>query len=211
MKTYYRRKALGICTTCGKQKAMDGKIRCLDCHKAQLIENRETYHFYVKNRVCPICRKEPLFENEKSCLECNAKRLNNNDAYRNRDRKHYNLLCAGYRKKYKAEREEKGLCNRCGKRKAEVGRKTCEVCKIKRREQQRKDRERKGIKTDRSEWVSNGLCYFCGNPIDRNGRSCKKCAEKMTSNLPPDRGGGKHWENQNKLLFQKGKRHEEVR
>lgn len=183
---------------------MDGKTRCLDCHNKQLEEGKLNHHFYIKIGICPFCRKVPLMGKEKSCPECNAKRLNNNDAYRKRNREHYNLLCSSYRKKYKAEREEKGLCNRCGKRKAEAGRKTCEVCKIKRREQQRKDRERKGIKTDRSEWVSNGLCYFCGNPIGRDGRCCKKCAEKMTGNLPPDRGGGKHWKNQDKLLYQKG-------
>ena len=206
MSSYYKRKEKGICTDCGKQKAIVGKIRCDECSKKQVEENRLNHAFYIKIGICPFCRKEKLFGSEKSCPECNAKRVNANDVYRNRNRERYNKMCSEYRKKYKAEREAKGLCNRCGKRAAETGRKTCIVCREKQREQQRLDRDRKGVKVDRNERVANGLCYFCAEPIDRDGKSCSKCAAIMTANLPEKRGGGKHiWRMYDQALYKKGK------
>ena len=73
---------------------------------------------------------------------------------------------------------------------------------MKKREYDRKAREKRGIAIPRSERVANGLCYHCGTAIS-SGRLCKTCIDRVTANLPKDRGGGRHWKNANKLIFGK--------
>lgn len=55
---------------------------------------------------------------------------------------------------------------------------------------------------ERSERPNYGFCYTCGNPLDRDGRVCKKCAEMMKKNLPADRDN-EAWRNDNNLIFGK--------
>ncbi len=109
---------------------------------------------------------------------------------------------SSHRKRYH-EKKEQGLCVRCGKRKFESGRTLCTICLYKKQRYEQESRERKGIEIPRSERVANGLCYTCGNPLDRDGRICVSCAEKMTRNLPEKRGGNVYWQKQNKLITYK--------
>ena len=40
-------------------------------------------------------------------------------------------------------------------------------------------RNRQRLDIQRCERVSYGLCYVCGEKLDREGRTCKKCAELL--------------------------------
>lgn len=92
------------------------------------------------------------------------------------------------------------------KKKVASGHTCCPVCLEKKRERGRIDR-RKKEKTGmcRSERPNYGLCYTCGEPIDREGRVCLKCAGKMKDNLPNHRDNSV-WRNDNKLIFRNGGR-----
>lgn len=92
---------------------------------------------------------------------------------------------------------------RCGKYPEKEGGVYCERCSVKKKEYERKAREKRGVIIPRSERVENGLCYFCGTPIEE-GRICKGCSDKITRNLPEKRGGGEHWRKQNSLIFRSG-------
>ena len=207
-KTYENRKKMGVCVSCGKEREDKNYVCCKSCRDNQKKYSSEARIFYLNLRICPRCKKNRLFGTEKTCIECLA------DI--SEERKH------GKKKKYSSQAyrsriskmKENGICRGCAHRKVEVGKTYCSICLQKKRERAKQYLvEKNEINIiDRHERPNYGLCYFCGNELDRNGRSCQKCADKTTANLPHDKGGkNEYWRQQNKIIFKKGKRHEEVR
>lgn len=194
--TYIRRKAQGLCVKCGKQAA-DGRVMCAECAEKQRIYRKENREFFKSMGLCPRCGKNKLFGEEKECPECLAMMYEINK----RSKERRNITSSDYFKKYYQQAKESGLCCDCRKRKAVEGHVYCQNCREKRKELGKIYRRSKDNNAlERSERPDYGLCYTCGNPLDRDGRICKKCAEKMTKNLPSQRDNIL-WRNDNKLIF----------
>ena len=196
------RESIGVCTKCGGELDTDGKT-CSKCRELANRKKKEDRDYYLAHGICPYCCTEKLFGTERSCPECRAKRLNITERSRKRNwDKVLEQTASSHRKKYH-DRKEQGLCVRCGKRKSESDRTVCMICLTKKRRYDQENRERKGIVIPRSERVANGLCYTCGNVLDRDGRICASCADRMTRNLPEERGGNVYWSKQNRFIAYK--------
>lgn len=195
-KTYYERKQKGICTKCGKNKAIEGKVMCQQCLDKQNEYRRKNREFFRKNNLCPVCGKNKLFGDEKMCPECLAYMAEVNKKSRE---KHGGN--SAYYKRDIARLKENGICRGCRKRKVVTGKTYCEICLEKKRIRSKEYRRKKsGEGLRRSERPAYKLCYTCGNKLDRNGRVCQKCADILTKNLPKERDN-KAWREDNKLLF----------
>lgn len=74
--TAERRKADGICVTCGKRKAMNGKTRCGICLVKQRKQAKERRGAYLERYerptygMCYICGSKELYENRNLCKRC---------------------------------------------------------------------------------------------------------------------------------------------
>ena len=165
-----RRKEQGLCLKCGNPLDREGTY-CAECRKIINEEVQETRHWYQNHGICPRCRNNNLFGDEKVCPECSAKAYEY--AMRSRERlgkEHYNSQHAESSKKQHHKRIKLGICTRCGKREADVGYKTCGICRVKTRNYKRL----KYGKPNRSERYKQGLCYFCDNPIKDGYKVCEK-------------------------------------
>ncbi len=180
-----------MCPVCGKREIGPRAEMCESCGCKR---NRE---YYFRIGVCPVCKKNKLFGTERMCPECRA------NAAERQFKRYYaqyekvRIQTRASRKRVYDRRKSEGICTRCGTRKAQPGKALCKMCAIK-----KSNRETQDI--PRSERVSHGLCYFCGESLDREGRSCKKCAERCTRTIAPYRPGKtKAWSDANELLFRK--------
>lgn len=159
-----------MCLACGKQLDREG-VYCIECRKKKTKENTETRHWYQEHRICPRCGKNDLFGDEKVCLECNAKAYEITIRSRERlGREHYNNQHNEWARNEHQKRIEQGICTRCGKRNADVGYKTCGICRAKTRNYKRI----KYGKPDRKDRAVQGLCYFCDSPIKEGYKVCEK-------------------------------------
>lgn len=95
--------------------------------------------------------------------------------------------------------KEQGICTYCKHEKAVAGKTKCAKCSAKiknRKEQKRND-------ISRSDRISYGLCYICGDNIIDGKGVCQKCYEtrlesiKKIMYLPVNR----YWKEQNNLVF----------
>ena len=188
----------GLCINCGGFLDTNGKA-CSKCRQKFSEEAKERRQWYLQSGICQLCGKEKLYGSEKYCPECRAKRANQSEKQREKDRERYNKMCSDIRKRNYLKRKEEGLCTRCGKRKSETG-KLCVLCHEKRKNYSQSKRSKENL-IPRVERVSFGLCYTCGSKLDRRGRVCEKCANKMSNNLPAIRGGGGHWAKDNSIAF----------
>lgn len=194
---YNRRKEQGICVICGKEKAGDGKVACEKCLENRRNYQRETRKFFRKMKICPRCAKNKLFGEEKTCPECLAQNI----IMRKKTCIKKDKTNMDYFNERQETLKELGLCRTgCGRKRAE-GKTYCETCLVKHREASRERSRRKSRDgLSRSERPNYGLCYTCGDQLDRDGRICSKCAEKMTLNLPKVHDN-KNWRKQNANLF----------
>lgn len=165
-----------VCIECGKEYLGSSDI----CPVCQARKNRE---YFISRGICPHCRKNPIFKGEKSCPECKAVFANWSAEFRSQNREHTNRLAAKSHKNTYWKRKEAGICVRCGKRKPIPEMTLCGICRAKASQSNRKASKKRGNEIPRSERVANGLCYFCGAELDREGRSCKKCAAKCAKSL----------------------------
>lgn len=177
---------------------------CSECAEKSRIDVREKREFMRNMGICPRCCKNKLFGSEKECPECAAMMYERN----RKSVERRNACAADYYRKDIARLKSEGLCRGCRKRKVAVGKTYCPICLAKKRERGRIYRRKKDNAIDRSERPNYGLCYTCGEPIDREGRTCARCAEIMKNNLP-DQRDNLAWRNDNKLIFGNGGRKNE--
>ena len=163
----------GLCTRCGKPLDRKGWT-CISCLEKKREDNRKDREYYIKNHVCPRCRKEKLYGDETICISCTRKEYEYTMKSRERlGRDHYNKVHREWAKVRYQQNVENGICNRCGKRKADGGYRTCGVCREKQREYKRIKYQEK-VKVPRDERVKNGLCFFCDNPQKDGYKVCEK-------------------------------------
>ncbi len=144
---YKRRKENGLCPRCGRKLDRDGHY-CSTCLGKVRESRREDREFYRSIGICPVCRKAILYGDEKTCIECRTyyaiyrekHNLTNDqkEKYRNRFKEQ--------RRNIYWERKEKGICTKCGKRKAMGGKSKCILCLEKDAEVHRNKRESKIMK-----------------------------------------------------------------
>lgn len=165
-----KRKISGLCVRCGKPMDRDG-IYCTDCLNIINKETRERRAWYKSHKICPRCGKNDLIGDENVCLECGAREYTITMASRKRlGKEHFNKTHNEWARKKYAERVEKGICTRCGKRKADYGFKTCGICRAKDAETRR---VRNGVKE--KDWrEQQGVCHFCDRPAKPGYKVCEE-------------------------------------
>lgn len=173
---YMQMKENGSCPRCKKPMDRKGAL-CTSCRAKAIIYERETRAFLRANRICPYCRKNKLYENEKRCYDCYIKvaeyREKNKPTEEQRGR--YRRSFETAQRSLYQERSEKGICTRCGKRKAMPCKKKCGVCLEEDRIYHLKKRKTGNISQERLE---KGLCYFCGKPAMKGNTICIDCHKK---------------------------------
>lgn len=170
-----KRKKNKLCRDCGKPLDRDG-VRCIECNDKHNQYQNENRRYYQSLGFCPRCKIEKLYGDEKMCINCSRYMQEIN--LKNRDRLEYNKQHAEWSRRTHKQMLEKGICYRCRKRKADVGYKTCGICRTKLREKRRVE----NYKPSRKERYKQGLCFFCDNPIKQGYKVCDKhyqdCVDK---------------------------------
>lgn len=147
------------------------------------MPNSEDYQWYKRNGICTHCLKNKAEPKITLCLECKME----NRKYRSSKKK-----TKEERKIYDAQtrlfRKEHGLCTACGKHTKERGL-LCNRCYAKARKNAKKH-WKKTHDIPRSEYVSYGMCYYCGSTELVDGKKlCKKCYETRLACIDKI----KHW------------------
>lgn len=184
----------GICTYCGKPKEDDRFLRCASCRKRFAIEQQKRREQYRKLGLCVECGKVPVFCGDKRCEKCkekqdlyNAKSLANRtkEKWRKANRDRYYRL------------KSKGLCTKCGSRKA-VKWGLCIDCYVK--DKRRPTRSKNGI--PREQWGEYGLCYSCGKEKRIEGKKiCAKCMSNNTIMQARQYINDHPWAKENNIIF----------
>lgn len=196
---YKKRKDNGLCPRCGKLLDREGHY-CSECLLKENKYRRESRMFCKQNGICPVCGKERLFGDEKQCISCRQKNYEKRKPLTGEQKERYGKRFRKQQKSLYRERAEKGICTRCGKRKADTGKKKCRICLDKDAEIHRKRTyEKKSVREQRKE---NYLCYYCGKKIDRKtGQICQSCWERCRQAGLKSSGGNIYWKNDNKIVF----------
>ena len=196
---YKNRKDNGLCPRCGKLLDREGHY-CSECLEKVNEYKRENREFYIENGICPVCGKENLFGDEKQCISCRQKAYERRKPLTDEQKERYGKRFREQQKTLYIERVESGICTRCGKYKAEKGKKKCRICLDKDAEMHRKRTyNRKNIKEYRKE---NHLCYYCGKEIDRDtGQICQSCLERCIQSGMKSSRRNEYWKNDNKIVF----------
>lgn len=194
---YENRKNNNQCPRCGKILDRQGYY-CSDCLIKAREYNKEYREFCRENHICTECKKERVYGEDKICPECRVKR----DKYRkplSDDQK--TKMNENSRGTYHT-RLELNVCTRCGKRKPVAGKKKCAKCLNYDSEMHRKRYLNiQNIKEYRKE---NHLCYYCGEPIDRQqGQLCQKCWQIDHERGKRLNSDNKYWRIDNQFLSYK--------
>lgn len=171
VRRYWARKSNQLCVSCGKAND-SGKILCPQCSERRHMEDKQDRVFREGLGLCNRCGKNRVFGGEKRCPECRAK-ANRNAARRGRtdgERKKNNDSCRLRYHEYAA----RGICVKCGRRRAVPGKRRCGICAHRRADQDRQRRGTSGMA--RAERCGYGLCYTCGSILDMdNVKLCSRC------------------------------------
>ncbi len=196
-KNYNLLKSMGICTGCGKEKAVEGKVMCKACQEEKTAEQRARREQAKKFGVCPRCFKNKLYVGETCCPECYEKRRKNAAAYKEKNLKNQRK----YHAKKVEELSDKGLCRYCWTRPATPGMSSCLRCRERRKKYTKKD----GI--DKFERGLYGLCYICGEPVIEGKKLCKEHYDLAVSHLPKKTDNTNHvWGKDEHIRYEQWKR-----
>lgn len=194
---YKRRKESGLCPRCGAELDREGYY-CSKCLEKVRIYRRENNDFYRKNHLCTECGKYRVPDSQRICPECLAKR----DKYRKPLTEKNKSKMRKYNHEQYNSRSESGICTRCGKRKAAVGRKKCEMCLAKNAEQKRLSRnQQKMSKKDYK--PQNHLCLWCGKPVQKGKKLCKEHQAQAVAN-GKKAAETSFWRGENRLIGRHG-------
>lgn len=128
-KTEWRRKRVeqGLCSKCGRVRDRKGWY-CSDCLANERERSRKNRDFLKALKICPYCGKNKLWGAERRCLECHAKLKSQWNNLTDEKKREYEEENSRQKKIRYDKRSDEGICTRCGKRKAEYGRKKCRLC-----------------------------------------------------------------------------------
>lgn len=164
-------------------------------HRAELTEyERERRAYYTSQGICGYCGQNRVVKGKTACFDCLEKRRESQqkhrDAMTDEQRK---ALRARNRANYKLRTERRIAnheCIKCGRTLPDGYKYSyCNECRLKNMRRMNDVYNRRYRRTDnaginRSEWVSMGICYTCGKPIEREGdRLCEKCKATAMMNV----------------------------
>ena len=182
-----RRRAEGLCTSCGNAPAAPGRVTCEPCLEQRRAEDRARYaagkaagqpyggaNAETKRRsarakgkrrrkawreagLCLRCGKPPAVEGGKICAPCQERRR------------------AKERRKYAARRAA-GLCTNCGTH-AFDGQAYCGPCAVIRNARRPPERRNEAARRKYAERRALGQCTDCGGPSQGAAR-CEPCARR---------------------------------
>ena len=165
-----------------------------------MTERAEEYQFYKRLKICVRCHKNQAEPNRVMCLECSGaesdyrkkkRKCSDTDEFKKKDLDKYYKL------------KQQGICTYCKHEKALQGKTKCQKCLSKIRNK----RNAKKCDIDRSERVSYGLCYICGNDgLYKDTHVCEKCYKKRyesISKIMHDKASNNYWNQDNKAVFNK--------
>lgn len=133
MTDYQFYKRMGVCPRC-KEK-IDGKtILCKRCSEIANEYTKAHRKMLVSIGVCPVCRKEKLPEGRKQCELCRQKNYEIQKTISEKKRRKYRKTFNKKQKTLYKYLSIKGICTRCKKEKALIGKKKCQNCLEKDRE-----------------------------------------------------------------------------
>lgn len=165
------------------------------------MSNKQDYDFYKSIGICVRCHKNAAEPNKVMCLECAGREL---DQYYEKGRSKTTLCKDSHRKKLHYEQCKKnGICPRCGRNVEDHRFVYCKRCRAKMSEWRAKNRK----DIDRSERVSHGICYICGESFTMPGKGvCSDCYETrliaMNKCLSSRKDGfNDYWKQENRLIF----------
>lgn len=166
---------------------LDEHGMCHKCGKRKVLEGR---------KFCPVCI-------EKNVINCMKKYQKKPESEMIYDGKPYSER----RKELYRQKRENGICVKCTN-KATHGRlcwecfRKCKKINDRRLQRQKDQRWDRGLIPEYRK--ENGLCCFCGNPVENpenHGRACNACAVKMS--LYSMRGDKTYWRALNRAAFAK--------
>lgn len=165
----------GLCTRCGKPNPTPNNCMCPECKEINKSQRKEVYAYRKRIGICVRCGKNKAEPNRCMCYEC----LDN-------DRLRYSMVAKDRRrqgdKNYKRHitmiRLQSGTCPRCGKHESINGG-LCKNCRAYLRNY--RDMSRQEI--PRTERVSYGLCYICGNKVMDGKGVCEECYKTRLSSV----------------------------
>lgn len=191
---YRKRKALGICTHCGRNDAEPGHVECKKCRvKHNLREqkrrdsDREAFREHARERMrqrkaearenglCSRCCNAPADKGHKTCWRCrmNSRRVKTYAMSDEQKRRKAEL-----KKARRQKLVEEHICVRCGKRPARDGYTECALCADKCNRRRREKAHERGVIP--REMGGNGLyCRRCFKPKCRGERICPDCLDKL--------------------------------
>ena len=160
-----------------------------------MTERYEEYHFYKDLGICVRCHKNPAEPHKAMCMECafaeservKRKRAENPENKRKQDLDKYYEL------------KRKGICTYCRKEKSVAGKTKCERCLAKIRN--KRNARKKNI--SRSERISYGLCYICGDKVIEGKGVCQNCYETRLDSIKKIMymPANDCWKEQNRIVF----------
>lgn len=165
-----------------------------------MTERAEEYQFYKSLKICVRCHKNQAEPNRVMCLECSgaeSDRMKEKRKYSDADK----LKKKDMDKYYKLKQQ--GICTYCKHEKALQGRTKCQKCLSKIRNK----RNSKKCDIARSERVSYGLCYICGNDVlYKDTHVCEKCYKtryESISKIMHKKEKNNFWKQDNNVVFRK--------
>ena len=196
---YRKRKALGICTHCGRNDAEPGHVECQKClvkhrvrEQKRRDSDREAFREHARERMrqrkaearanglCSRCCNASADKGHKTCWRCRA---NNNDG---KLQKRSDAQKARAKENAKARRERliaAHICTRCGERPARERFKDCGICAAK------VNRRRRELKYQRGQAIpaymrgDGTYCKRCYKPKCNGEKLCDECRDKARKSI----------------------------
>lgn len=196
---YQERKSNGLCVQCGKANE-DGRSSCPGCRARENERKRQDRIFYAAHGLCTRCGKNSVFGEDRTCFECRAKDLVSKGR-RDRD-KMKKKDSEGFQRRYRA-RSEQGICVGCGRRRAAEGKKRCETCARRDTAAHMKTYWKKKAASGgipRNERRLHGFCYICNGRLDRDGKVCSRCHERLKAMAAKK---SDYWKRDNEVAFRR--------
>ena len=196
---YRKRKALGICTHCGKNDAEPGHVECKKCRvKHNLREqkrrdsDREAFREHAwermcqrkaearENGLCSRCCNVPADKGYKTCWRCrmNSRRVKTYAMSDEQKRRKAELTKARRQKLV-----EEHICVRCGKRPAREKFKDCGICAAKVNRRRRELKHQRGQSIPAYMRGDGTYCKMCCKPKCNGEKLCDECRDKARKSI----------------------------
>ena len=124
--------------------------------------------------ICRDCGQRDVEPNTQLCFECSERKYKKAKEYYEKNKEKILEQTRQRSKMIYAERKEKGICVKCGKRQSVKDKTLCLDCYAKKK---RKKDPRWNNEFPRSMRPELGLCYVCAKQLNKHKSLCDTCLE----------------------------------